>query len=844
MRAKAEIEAKVREENPKYGRCTALRITEPGGTPRGDNRGGDRPGYDRGYDRGHDRGYDSRYDRDRERERYDDRERYGAERGGWAGDERYGADRGYDRDRERGGYHPYAGGGETRPARSYSARDYAPGRRSQGHDGGGYHQPPRGSTSTGGWGHGQHPPPARWDAGEDGYDRGGGFDARAPRYDQGWQHQQPQSHAQYHQQQPPPQQQQQTYGAPAYQQRSTRTGTRTTSSRPRSSRTPRSSIPGWLRRRDAAAVPVLIVRRRRNRRCRFSTGLERLFGVPADDASSSRFFSRRWMDHRSCALLRALRDTRRRLPPSRPRRFGRFRRRAGLFEIVPSGRATRDGQPRLAASLFGYPYLLGASPLAPRLLARPRVPTPSATPPSRALFFPTFDFLARRNSRDRDPRPRPPTGPSSSWSAAEASPADASRRGVTPPPSWDALPARGPRAGRSSPSLAEPPSRIAAARGIDPARAYAPPKPRTRPARARETVTTAVSVWAVSRTTRLARSRSRARPSRRASARPDMGGIASADVGRPPRGVPTGRLTDIPRIPGRFLPSDRSPGRVLGQKSPGPGSFAARRAASRAPRRRRAPSSGSYPAPDFFLRRRRAKRLVGPKFAGTGFVRGASRGVVRTPDGSVPRAREGKPARILFPRRRRRIVVRPVFPRPGLSAPRLATSNAPPGASRPVPRAISTAAAFLLLAASNAASNSPGPGVDAARRAASKTPRARRASRLGDVHRSFLRETPGARRRGGTPRRRVRRGVVARRETNPDGRAGCPRADRAVLHVVAPAPARAPFSISTVFAPPTACAGARRWTCFRNPAPGAYSAGPGASPRFSRAAARSHGRLV
>ena len=81
--------------------------------------------------------------------------------------------------------------------------------------------PPRGSTSTGGggWGHGQHPPPARWDAGEDGYDRGGGFDARAPpRYDQGWQHQQPQSHAQYHQQQPPPQQQQQTYGAPAYQQ--------------------------------------------------------------------------------------------------------------------------------------------------------------------------------------------------------------------------------------------------------------------------------------------------------------------------------------------------------------------------------------------------------------------------------------------------------------------------------------------------------------------------------------------------------------------------------------------------------------------------------------------------
>ena len=221
MRAKAEIEAKVREENPKYGRCTALRITEPGGTPRGDNRGGDRPGYDRGYDRGHDRGYDSRYDRDRERERYDDRERYGADRGGWAGDARYGADRGYDRDRERGGYHPYAGGGESRPARSYSARDYAPGRRSQGRDGGGYHQPPAREYEYGGggWGHGQHPPPARWDAGEDGYDRGGGFDARAPpRYDQGWQHQQPQSHAQYHQQQPPPQQQQQTYGAPAYQQ--------------------------------------------------------------------------------------------------------------------------------------------------------------------------------------------------------------------------------------------------------------------------------------------------------------------------------------------------------------------------------------------------------------------------------------------------------------------------------------------------------------------------------------------------------------------------------------------------------------------------------------------------
>ena len=220
MRAKAEIEAKVREENPKYGRCTALRITEPGGTPRGDNRGGERPGYDRGHERGYDRGYDSRYDRDRERERYDDRERYGADRGGWAGGERYGADRGYDRDRERGGYHPYAGGGETRPARSYSARDYAPGRRSQGHNGGGYHQPPAREYEYGGggWGHGQHPPPARWDAGEDGYDRGGGFDARAPRYDQGWQHQQPQSHAQYHQQQPPPQQQQQTYGAPAYQQ--------------------------------------------------------------------------------------------------------------------------------------------------------------------------------------------------------------------------------------------------------------------------------------------------------------------------------------------------------------------------------------------------------------------------------------------------------------------------------------------------------------------------------------------------------------------------------------------------------------------------------------------------
>ena len=211
MRAKAEIEAKVREENPKYGRCSALRITGPGGTPRGGDRG-DRRGFDRGYDSRYDR------DRDRDRERYDDRSR------GWGAG---GADRGYDRDRDRGGYHPYGGGGgggggggESRPARSYSARDYAPGRRSQGHDGGGYHQPPAREYEYGGgggWGHGQHPAPARWDAGGDGYDRGGGYDTHAPRYDQGWQHQQHQGHAQYHQQAPPPQQQQQTYGAPAYQ---------------------------------------------------------------------------------------------------------------------------------------------------------------------------------------------------------------------------------------------------------------------------------------------------------------------------------------------------------------------------------------------------------------------------------------------------------------------------------------------------------------------------------------------------------------------------------------------------------------------------------------------------
>ena len=110
----------------------------------------------------------------------------------------------------------------------------------------------------------------------------------------------------------------------------------------------------------------------------------------------------------------------------------------------------------------------------PAPLARPRVPTPSATPPSRLYSSRRLDFLARRNSRDRDPRPRPPTEPSSSWSAAEASPADASRRGVTPPPSWDALPARGlpVRGDRPRPSP-NPPSRIVAPREASTRRARA-----------------------------------------------------------------------------------------------------------------------------------------------------------------------------------------------------------------------------------------------------------------------------------------------------------------------------------------------------------------------------------
>ena len=282
MRAKAEIEAKVREENPKYGRCTALRITEPGGTPRGDNRGGDRPGYDRGYDRGHDRGYDSRYDRDRERERYDDRERYGAERGGWAGDARYGADRGYDRDRERGGYHPYAGGGDSRPARSYSARDYAPGRRSQGRDGGGYHQPPAREYEYGGGGLGPRAtPPAREMGRRRGRVRSWGRvrRARAAAVRSGMAA--PAA--------PKPRAvPSATAPAPAAAADVRRAGVSAAAARVRGPVPPAAALAavvrlaaasrGRLRRRDAAAVPLLIVRRRRDRRRRFSTG-ERRFGV-------------------------------------------------------------------------------------------------------------------------------------------------------------------------------------------------------------------------------------------------------------------------------------------------------------------------------------------------------------------------------------------------------------------------------------------------------------------------------------------------------------------------------------------------------------------------------------
>ena len=604
----------------------------------------------------------------------------------------------------------------------------------------------------------------------------------------------------------PPQQQQQTYGAPAYQhhqQHSVRgpvppaaalaavVRLAAASPPPTGGATPPSSTGGRAFAEDATGVAGSPPTRRET------------FRFPADDASELAFLlTRRWMPHRSCALLRALLVVA--PPPSRRRRFGRFCRRAGLFEIVPPGRATRDGQPPTRGVSVRIPVPARRESADPRLSrgrAFPRLPRRHR----RAFILPdVWIFLARRNSRDRDPRPRPPTGPSSSWSAAEASPADASRRGVTPPPSWDALPARGPpaRGDRPRPSP-NPPSRIAAPREASTRRrAYAPPKPRTRPARARETVTTAVSVWAVSRTTRLARSRSRARPSRRASARPDRGNRE-----RRRRTTPTRRPD---------------------------------RASYRYPANTRTFSS-VRPIPRL--------RVLGPKIPGTGFVRGASRGVEGTPHGAVPRPRDRVPragffllaaaaerrlrrAKIRRDRvRPRRVARRRAHPRrtrapcarrktrahsfleddvesssgqcspgPGLSAPRLAASNAPPGrfATRPA-RDIDRRGVSPSAAASNAASNSPGPGVDAARRAASKTPPgASRAARLSAMFTEVFFLDPASSRwyspAPGTPRRRraSRNEPRRSRRVPPRRSGGTPRRSP-------PAPARATFSISTVF---------------------------------------------
>ena len=835
-RGKPEIRKVYRAEN--HG---------TGGTPRGDNRGGDRPGYDRGYDRGHDRGYDSRYDRDRERERYDDRERYGADRGGWAGDARYGADRGYDRDRERGGYHPYARRRRIATGAVVFSQDYAPGDDPRDTQRRWISPTPRGEYEYGGggWGHGQHPRPRDGTPARTGTIVGAGSTrARRRGTIRDGSTSSPKATRSTISNSPRPSSSSRRTARRRISSSSTRTGTRTTSSRPRSSRTPRSSIPGTAtaaRRSSSTAIdrspktrpaaPVLDGRETFRCTFRFTTPLARVSSH--EDG---------WITDR--ALYSALYEivvAYRLLVPVVLDDFVVARVSSKSF---PRGARRATVSPRLAASLFGYPYLLGASPL-PRLSrgrAFPRLPRRHR----RAFILPgVWIFWPVVIPRDRDPRPRPPTGPSSSWSAAEASPADASRRGVTPPPSWDALPARGlpVRGDRPRPSP-NPPSRIRrAARGAS-----------TR------------------RRARLRQNLVLARPGPRDG---DDGGFGLG-------GFPN----DTPRAFAFARASVSS-----GQCAPGPDRRSRRRRPDD-PTRRPDRASYRYPANTrtFSSVRPIPGRVLGPKIPGTGFVRGASRGVEGTPDGAVPRprdrvpragffllaaaarrlrrakirrdrvrprrvarrrahpdgsvtrAREGKPARVLFLEDDVRSSSGQCSPGPGLSAPRLATRPTRPGrfATRPA-RDIDRRGVSPSRRVERRVELAGARGGRRSARGVEHTPGASRVAPLAMFTEVFFADLASSRWYSpapGTPRRRR----ASRNEPRRSRRVPPPRSGGTPRRSL-PAPG-GPFRFRRFFVFSPRRARARRWTCFRNPAPGAYSAGPGASPRFSRAAARSHGRLV